>query len=70
MNSESDKFLAFQEKRIDAHAAIANIILDKKIKLLGEITDFKLRCVQSRSIYRLRILSKNHSIQNLHIGQR
>lgn len=70
MNSDSNEFLAFQEKLIDARAADLNILLDSKLKSLGESTDFKLRCVQSRSIARLRSLTKSHSNTSIQFGQR
>jgi hypothetical protein len=70
MNSDPNEFLAFQEKLIDARAAVLNIFLDNKIQLLGESTDFKLRCVQSRSIARLRLIIKSHSNTRIQFGQR
>lgn len=70
MNSDSNEFLVFQEKLIDARAAELNILLDSKLKSLGEATDFKLRCVQSRSIARLRSLTKSHSNTSIQFGQR
>lgn len=70
MNSDSNEFLAFQEKLIDAKALDLNNILDSKLKLLGEAMDFKLRCIQSRSIARLRSLTKSHSNTSIQFGQR
>lgn len=70
MNSDPSEFLVIQEKLIDARAAELNILLDSKLKSLGESTDFKLRCVQSRSIARLRSLTKSHSNTSIQFGQR
>lgn len=70
MNSDPSEFLVIQEKLIDARAAELNILLDSKLKSLGESTDFKLRCVQSRSIARLRSITKSHSNTSIQFGQR